>query len=126
MVGPHPELAARFQLGRDHVERAGVHEPALGVAHLWPGIGMEQINALQRSVGQALQHVQRVAHMHADIRKRPVADMHERADDAVQERFAADERSEEHTSEPKSLMRISYAVFRLTKKTIKNNSRKAS
>src|SRR3546814_3538658 len=33
----------------------------------------------------------------------------------------SDERSEEHTSELQSLMRISYAVFCLKKKKIKNN-----
>src|SRR3546814_8731431 len=35
---------------------------------------------------------------------------------------ASDARSEEHTSELQSLMRISYAVFRLTKKTNKNKT----
>src|SRR3546814_4620700 len=34
--------------------------------------------------------------------------------------FVADDRSEEHTSELQSLMRISYAVFCLKKKTQKN------
>src|SRR3546814_4676954 len=55
----------------------------------------------------------------------------QRADDVVQrpdiaqlEPFAAPGRSEEHTSELQSLMRISYAVFCLqTKKTIKIDAR---
>src|SRR3546814_7853608 len=40
---------------------------------------------------------------------------------AVLARFAGP-RSEEHTSELQSLMRISYAVFCLTKKTLKSNT----
>src|SRR3546814_1008260 len=38
--------------------------------------------------------------------------------EAILDRDAADARSEEHTSELQSLMRISYAVFCLKKKTI--------
>src|SRR3546814_1463539 len=37
--------------------------------------------------------------------------------------ISVNERSEEHTSELQSLMRISYAVFCLTKKKKKNNNR---
>src|SRR3546814_7361433 len=40
---------------------------------------------------------------------------------ALQELHGVAERSEEHTSELQSLMRISYAVFCLTKKKITNN-----
>src|SRR3546814_9042017 len=36
--------------------------------------------------------------------------------------FRADRRSEEHTSEPQSLMRISYAVFCLKKKKNETNT----
>src|SRR3546814_6833254 len=46
-------------------------------------------------------------------------DLHERVDGAWME--AAEDRSEEHTSELQSLMRISYAVFCLKQKT--NNSK---
>src|SRR3546814_1663757 len=47
------------------------------------------------------------------------------AETAEQKRGLAIKRSEEHTSELQSLMRISYAVFCLKKKTIKttNNSK---
>src|SRR3546814_2090885 len=38
----------------------------------------------------------------------------------------AEQRSEEHTSELQSLMRISYAVFCLKKKKLKNNNRNIS
>src|SRR3546814_3889178 len=41
----------------------------------------------------------------------------------IEERYAGD-RSEEHTSELQSLMRISYAVFCLKKKNKKNKSKK--
>ncbi len=52
---------------------------------------MEQIDEAQRAVGQPLEHVERVAHMKADIGEMPVADMAERADDAVEEGLGADE-----------------------------------
>src|SRR3546814_8290035 len=41
---------------------------------------------------------------------------------AVSQRIQLRRRSEEHTSELQSLMRISYAVFCLKKKNIKNNT----
>src|SRR3546814_1065191 len=44
------------------------------------------------------------------------------APDAVHWAFSANRRSEEHTSELQSLMRISYAVFCLKKKTITENT----
>src|SRR3546814_3293960 len=44
-------------------------------------------------------------------------------DDVAADQRAMDQRSEEHTSELQSLMRISYAVFCLKKKT-KNNKNK--
>src|SRR3546814_10195281 len=43
------------------------------------------------------------------------------ADDRLDPRKAAPQRSEEHTSELQSLMRISYAVFCLKKKNDKDN-----
>ena len=52
---------------------------------------MEQVDALERRIGQPLRHLQRVAHVEAYVRQRAVADMPQRADDAVQERLAADE-----------------------------------
>src|SRR3546814_2576010 len=50
----------------------------------------------------------------------PGAGRHDRADGTVEHDEAAAVRSEEHTSELQSLMRISYAVFCLKKK--KNNT----
>ena len=52
---------------------------------------MEQIDEAQARVRQPLQHVERVAHVEADIGEMPVADMAERADHAVEERLGADE-----------------------------------
>src|SRR3546814_5143113 len=43
--------------------------------------------------------------------------------DRIAERFSRVGRSEEHTSELQSLMRISYAVFCLKKKTKKNENK---
>ena len=91
MIGAEAELAAGLELARDHRDRAGVHHPALGVARLGPGVGMEQIDEAERSVGDAAQHGQGIAHMEADIAERAVANMAKRGDDTVQERLAADE-----------------------------------
>src|SRR3546814_3874615 len=73
MVGAETELAARLQLGCDHVDRSRIHHAPLGMTRLGPGVRMKQIDKAER-------------------------------------------RSEEHTSELQSLMRISYAVFCLKKK----------
>src|SRR3546814_4917496 len=58
--------------------------------------------------------------------RRGTGDEVERTNEAVQIRHQAREmarRSEEHTSELQSLMRISYAVFCLKKKTLNNITR---
>src|SRR3546814_10443492 len=47
-----------------------------------------------------------------------------RTQSVMQERCQSTERSEEHTSELQSLMRISYAVFCLKKKNTTENHRK--
>src|SRR3546814_3724359 len=52
---------------------------------------MEQIDTLQRTVRQPFQHVQRIAHVDADVGQPSVADMPKRRHDAVQKGFAADE-----------------------------------
>ena len=52
---------------------------------------MEQIDEAQAAVGQAAEHVERVAHMDADIGEMLVANAAERGGDAVEERLAADE-----------------------------------
>jgi hypothetical protein len=50
---------------------------------------MQQIDEAQRGIGKPREHVERIAHVQADIGQVPVADVLERADDAVQERLAA-------------------------------------
>src|SRR3546814_6588281 len=55
----------------------------------------------------------------ADIDETPLDD---ETPSAYVERLARGKRSEEHTSELQSLMRISYAVFCLKKKITKNNN----
>jgi hypothetical protein len=52
---------------------------------------VEQIDALERPVRQALQHIERVTHMQPDVVEGAVGDFRKRADDAIQKRFAADE-----------------------------------
>ena len=91
VIGTEAELAARLDLGGEQSDRAGIHEAPLGVACLGPGIGVEQPAAIEAGVRQALEHLDRVAHVQADVGQPAVADVHQRADDAVEERFAADE-----------------------------------
>src|SRR3546814_7876374 len=50
----------------------------------------------------------------------------ERGDEIVVTASGIEQRSEEHTSELQSLMRISYAVFCLKKKTIKSTHKSTS
>src|SRR3546814_2015332 len=74
--------------------------------------------------GRGFVHCCRVGHVDGNAARvlLPRADVH--ADAAAAETAAADAaaRSEEHTSELQSLMRISYAVFCLKKKTIYHNT----
>src|SRR3546814_4721244 len=57
-------------------------------------------------------------HLHVEVRQRmaDVHDLHDGAQIGTTLQVVADQRSEEHTSELQSLMRISYAVFCLKKK----------
>src|SRR3546814_1686881 len=57
-----------------------------------------------------------------DLRTAPRADAPARADAAARRRYTRHPRSEEHTSELQSLMRISYAVFCLKKKNPQNSN----
>nr|GFD60939.1 hypothetical protein [Tanacetum cinerariifolium] len=78
--GAEAEFAADLELGRDRIERAVIDHPPLGVTRLGPRIGMEQIDPLERGVGKPLDHLQRIAHVQADVGEVAVADMAERAD----------------------------------------------
>src|SRR3546814_2117994 len=81
-------------------------------AELELGIGIDGI-VVNRLSDRALHHV-------GDAR-----DQHDQVRDVANGLIGvADPRSEEHTSELQSLMRISYAVFCLKKKTKKRNSNK--
>ena len=91
VVGRQAELAAGLQLGREQVDRAVVDHPPLGVPRLGPRVGVEQIEEAQRAVGNALEHLERVAAPQPDIGEMLVADVAERGGDAVEERLGADE-----------------------------------
>ena len=52
---------------------------------------MKQIHPFKRSIGQPRQHVKRITHMEADILQPVCLHMLERADHAIDERFAADQ-----------------------------------
>lgn len=52
---------------------------------------MKQERARQTGVGQVVEHVERIAHVEADIGQPAVPDMSERPDDPVQERLGPDQ-----------------------------------
>src|SRR3546814_2123991 len=75
----------------------------------WPGGVGEEASLSLRSAFM-LQETQHIVDLDAECRGAPGAN-------AAGEDLATPDRSEEHTSELQSLMRNSYAVFCLTKKT---------
>ena len=96
VIGAEAEFAARLELRRDQVERAVVHHPPLGMARLGPGVGVEQIGKAERAVGNALQHLQRVAMMDADVAQRQLramiaGDMNQRLRDPIDKGLGANE-----------------------------------
>src|SRR3546814_3291935 len=106
-------------------EEFGFDEFAGNRAAVDRGKGLARTDAfvVDRAGDQFLARARRAAEHHRSVRARHAADhlaqpagCRARPDD---QRF---ERSEEHTSELQSLMRISYAVFCLKKKKIRNNT----
>src|SRR3546814_7330492 len=90
-------------------EMVGRHHPAQGVrkASLW--IGQKGGNARQCLFFLGIEHMKDRADQQRMGRFLPMRP-------TLQCAFGIDQRSEEHTSELQSLMRISYAVFCLKKK----------
>ena len=83
VIGAEAKFAARFQFVRDHLHRPVVHHPPLRMARLGPGVGVEQVDHRQRSVGNAREHLQRVAIVQADIGEPLFLDMDQRLRDAL-------------------------------------------
>ena len=81
-----------LQLGRNQVDRAVVHHPALGMAHLGPRIGVEQVDERKRPIRNPRKHVKRIAHVQPDIGKPGIADMSQGLSHAVDEGLGAPER----------------------------------
>src|SRR3546814_5463389 len=108
----------------ERVERKqapGVHGPAAGL----PGAGrLQRFGVVQPSRGAAGQPGDgRIARLGEQGQQEPVGGQEGLGSADLRERLPAGDRSEEHTSELQSLMRISYAVFCLKKKKAKNNNR---
>ena len=91
MIGAEAEFPAGPQFARDQVDRPVVHHPPLGMAGLGPGVGVKQIDHRQRAIGNAVQHLQRVAHVDADIAQLAIADVDQRLRNAIDEGFCPDE-----------------------------------
>src|SRR3546814_9173529 len=82
--------------------------------------GQESVDRMTRYLGDVFGHAEEENAEHdADARIREASE-HENALSVLSERRVR--RSEEHTSELQSLMRLSYAVFCLKKKTKKKNT----
>src|SRR3546814_2246846 len=104
----HVEIAQRLRLAIDDRNAERVAQPPLdrldGGGRFFPA----QLS--RQRLGRAVDAVDIIARV-----VKPVADLFPRQAAALG--GAAGQRSEEHTSELQSLMRISYAVFCLKKKT---------
>src|SRR3546814_2046357 len=106
-------------IGRTHYLDGGEEERRLAFAS-HAAVGLVRHHALREQAGKGLLDVD---HPHLVQRARPEARveqvedrMLDAADILIDGQPAANHRSEEHTSELQSLMRISYAVFCLKKK----------
>src|SRR3546814_1568308 len=103
-----------------------VDMPTVDVSLTLPGAAPAQLETeVARRVEDALSSVTGVKHLRTSITDGSVAIsveflLEKNLSDALVE--TKDARSEEHTSELQSLMRISYAVFCLTKKKKKNTT----
>src|SRR3546814_1362327 len=102
-----PISALRIVIIDETKARAAVIEAGLREA------GLSDIHVLSERQGL----VSRLAALAADV---VLIDLSNPSRDVLEEYFTVSRRSEEHTSELQSLMRISYAVFCLKKKN-KNN-----
>src|SRR3546814_5746195 len=80
------------------------------------------VEASRRDADRARREAERLR-IQAQIQAEEAARLREQADAATTAQAEAEGRSEEHTSELQSLMRISYAVFCLKKKKKHNNIR---
>src|SRR3546814_4233693 len=103
------DLAGRFALRRCLLveERTQVVRAAR-MAQLAQRLGLDLANALAGDVELLADFFERVVGVHVDAEAHP-------------QHLGLTRRSEEHTSELQSLMRISYAVFCLKKKKKYNN-----
>src|SRR3546814_3249926 len=102
-----PAVDGIFQLAGDAVEMVGVVDPEIFAA------AVENAQPARQIMPDFLVYSQAEAHVLTGLHAGPVGG--DIADEAVQRDGRARARSEEHTSELQSLMRISYAVFCLKK-----------
>ena len=91
MIGAEPEFAAGFQHAGNDRQRPRVGKSPLGMARLGPGVGVEQEHPVETGIGQPVEHIERIAIVEADIGQPAIADFEQRADDAIDEGFGADD-----------------------------------
>src|SRR3546814_1774867 len=88
-----------------------------------PALGLPVLAILAEATRENIRRTISLGASHVVIRPFSAADLFRRIDGVLNQpipQFSDDSRSEEHTSELQSLMRISYAVFCLNKKNITN------
>src|SRR5215212_1114544 len=90
-VGRKPQLAAGPQDAGEGGERVVGEEAALALPPLRPGIGVEQVDDIERRLGEARQERERVAVPEADVRQALALDRRQELRHAVDEGLAADE-----------------------------------
>src|SRR3546814_6112109 len=98
------QYAALRQSAR-HLDRCGAHGP----------IVLERANT--SPVGREQKHQRILRHTYSPACLGPISGLEKLQVDAIGNHLPLDHRSEEHKSELQSLMRISYDVFCLKKKT---------
>src|SRR3546814_1887973 len=99
-------LAADAGLGQRQQHALRMHQAAEAVEVLLHGVGIDQ-----QLLDHAGETVQREVERHRRVRRNHALDGGVRDVALVPERHVLQRKSEEHTSELQSLMRISYAVF---------------
>src|SRR3546814_1010811 len=114
----------RLQIPQRAIDRVARRAGPEQVLHRRPRLGRVQVRKMRRDAQQLVAASRRRLALISDRRALAAPDRAVRLDlgdddvDMIRGPARNHERSEEHTSEPQSLMRISYAVFCLTKQTL--------
>src|SRR5262249_57799880 len=84
-IGGETELAARPQHARDLDYALVLHEPTLPMSTLVPGVGIEQVDAGERTRRQPIQHGGNIAEVQPDVAELLGFDGRQRARHSIEE-----------------------------------------